>query len=153
MAPQNNYPLGMVKLMLLIVGHSPSAQDPDGVLDNCQSGKRLKEWLTAIDAERYYEIEKVNAFTLEEAQNLSNSRKAAKRLRKRIEAADAVIALGNGASTVVSLVRGDYISLPHPSGLNRQLNDETFVLQKLWDAKEELEFQYRMRRPNASKAN
>jgi uracil-DNA glycosylase len=143
----------MVKLMLLIVGHSPSKQDPDGVLDNCQSGRRLNEWLEAIGASRFYEIEKVNAFTLEEAQNLPSSRKAARRLRKRIKTADAVIALGKGASTVVSLVRGDYISLPHPSGLNRQLNDKTFVLQKLWDAKEELEFQYRMRRPDAGKVS
>lgn len=44
---------------------------------------------------------------------------------------DKVIALGKTAEKALTLLRCKYYSMPHPSGLNRQLNDEKFVAGKI----------------------
>lgn len=42
-----------------------------------------------------------------------------------------VIALGNKASERLAKENIKHFKLPHPSGLNRKLNDENYVLQQL----------------------
>jgi len=51
------------------------------------------------------------------------------RLKERIEESTHVIALGNYAASGIERVTSrSYLKLPHPSGLNRQLNDPLYLL-------------------------
>lgn len=104
------------KPVLLIIGHSPSKQDPNGVLDNCDSGRRLNGWLSVIDPTGAYEVVKVNLLTNEGyKQNLSTY----------IDNANVVVALGSEAGKELSSVGHPFsLYLPHPSGRNRKLNDK-----------------------------
>ena len=44
---------------------------------------------------------------------------------------DKVIALGNVASNSLKKLNKDHFKMPHPSGLNRQLNDKEFEKKKI----------------------
>lgn len=44
---------------------------------------------------------------------------------------DKVIALGNVASNSLKKLNIDHFKMPHPSGLNRQLNDKEFEKKKI----------------------
>ena len=44
---------------------------------------------------------------------------------------DKVIALGNVASNSLKRLNIDHFKMPHPSGLNRQLNDKDFEKKKI----------------------
>lgn len=46
-----------------------------------------------------------------------------------------VIALGNEASRALSKIKVDHYKLPHPSGLNRLLNDKDYIVTKLTECK------------------
>jgi|TARA_A100001388_G_C28769974_1_gene503210 hypothetical protein len=49
------------------------------------------------------------------------------RLNKLTNGYDKVIALGNVASEALSKIGVEHFKLPHPSGLNRKLNDKKYV--------------------------
>jgi uracil-DNA glycosylase len=49
---------------------------------------------------------------------------------------DKIVALGKTAAKALTLLRLPFYEMPHPSGLNRQLNDPEFVARKLKDLKE-----------------
>lgn len=42
-----------------------------------------------------------------------------------------IIALGKTASTALTLLGVDFFEMPHPSGLNRKLNDKTYMENRL----------------------
>lgn len=134
----------MKKLKLLFIGESPSAADPLQVLENCQSGKRLDDWIKEVGARDVYTISKLNAFHSAKIPEEADYREAAKRLQKSICSADVVVALGVRAGKVVSKVRGDYISFMHPSGRNRKLNDSNFVVTQLTNLAFQLRERYYM---------
>ncbi len=46
-----------------------------------------------------------------------------------------IIALGNNAAKFLQKNQGNYFKLPHPSGLNRQINDKEFITKKLKECK------------------
>jgi hypothetical protein len=52
------------------------------------------------------------------------------------EGHDRVVALGNFASKVLQKINVNHFTLPHPSGLNRKLNDKAFELDQLVKCKE-----------------
>jgi uracil-DNA glycosylase len=47
-----------------------------------------------------------------------------------------VVALGKTAAKALTLLRVPFFEMPHPSGLNRQLNDPEFVAEKIKRLKE-----------------
>lgn len=112
----------MKKYSLLIVGESPAKADPEGVLANSQSGRRLEKWLDYLGVDLLYRVEKVNAYDAEG--------KAAD-LTEKLQSVDAVLALGTKAEKVCKRERTDTICLPHPSGLNRRLNDQAWLESRL----------------------
>lgn len=130
------------KLTLLVVGESPSPADPEGVLADYQSGRRLEAWLKETGAYSLYEIKKVNAFLGTGRPAFNDYRVAANRLKKYLFKADVILALGGRASKVVVMVRGDYVSLPHPPGRNRQLNDKDGMKTRLSNLAHELRSRY-----------
>ena len=48
-------------------------------------------------------------------------------LRKAVYKVDKVVALGNFAAEALMKAGIDHFKLPHPSPLNRQINDEAFI--------------------------
>ena len=44
---------------------------------------------------------------------------------------DKIVTLGKSAEKALTLLRLDFYPMPHPSGLNRQLNDSEYVEEKL----------------------
>lgn len=113
-----------MKPILLIVGESASAQDPDGVLTlKSQSGRRLADWLGILDPEGHYEVTTMNA--------LKNGKIQRRELAKAVSEALAVITLGTVAADKLADVTPHYWALPHPSGLNRLLNDPLYLESRL----------------------
>lgn len=53
------------------------------------------------------------------------------RVRTMTAGYDRVIALGNFPSKVLNRLGVGHFRLPHPSGLNRQLNDPNFIVMEL----------------------
>lgn len=55
------------------------------------------------------------------------------RLLEKIQAMnpDKIVALGKTAEKALTLLRLSHYAMPHPSGLNRQLNDKNFVEEKV----------------------
>jgi hypothetical protein len=53
------------------------------------------------------------------------------RLSKSAAGYDRVVALGNFPSSALKKLNIDHFVLPHPSGLNRKLNDPKFELEQL----------------------
>ncbi len=62
------------------------------------------------------------------------------RLQAKISASQAtyIVALGKTAEKALTLLRIPHYAMPHPSGLNRQLNDQKFVEEKIKGLKEYL---------------
>jgi len=57
-------------------------------------------------------------------------------MRKCVEGHEKVIAFGNFPSNVLNKINVSHFMLPHPSGLNRKLNDKTYELEQLAKCKE-----------------
>lgn len=122
----------MRKPTLLILGQNPSPKDPNGILtDKSQSGRRLIEWLKVLNPNDRYDIV---------LQNVSDGLGGAYIPLKNVniqnimmlhDNSDVCIALGHVATRVLSKFTADFITLPHPSGLNRQLNDKKELDLKL----------------------
>jgi len=56
-------------------------------------------------------------------------------VRKSIEGHDTIIALGGFVSSVLKRMNVDHITMPHPSPLNRNLNDKDYERAMLRNAK------------------
>ncbi len=48
---------------------------------------------------------------------------------------DKVVALGNNASSLLTMLKVPHFKLPHPSGRNRQINDKAFIYNKLQECR------------------
>lgn len=107
--------------MILVVGDKPSkCTDPKIPFKGAKCEKRLKEWLKKIldDGETYLIINQNDpglAVTLALVDIFKTP----------------IIALGNKASE--ALKTKAHFKLPHPSGLNRQINNKKFIDQCLRD--------------------
>lgn len=105
--------------MVLIIGDTPSKwTDPFIAFKGAKCETRLQQWISRIldDGETYLLINRVTeGFTeyllLAEIQRVP------------------IIALGNKASE--ALKAKPHFKLPHPSGLNRQINNKKFIDEKL----------------------
>ena len=65
---------------------------------------------------------------------LKKSEYQLKRLCTECQNYDKILALGNTASDALNRLNIDHFKLPHPSGLNRKLNDKEYLTRILNDA-------------------
>lgn len=75
----------------------------------------LASWIKFVDPYALYEIKRLKAFE----HKVTNISARLKRIRADllfidVRSADAVISLGKMANVIMSEIRGDYFSLPHP---------------------------------------
>ena len=126
-------------MRVLLVGSNPStrASGSDAFTEDTKSGKILREWLEGIDAE--FIFDNISTKKTEGNRPLTRSEMAEAReeLAKRIKttAPDRIVALGKSAAECLSKIGLTFLEMPHPSGLNRKLNDKQYVADKLQELK------------------
>lgn len=106
-------------MIVVFVGDRPSARNysPGIPFVGSPSYKRLRKWCEAYGLKPYL-LNSHNAYWLG----------VASRLQKR---GMPIVALGTQASKRLANASIHHFKAPHPSGLNRQLNNAEFVDQKL----------------------
>jgi hypothetical protein len=117
--------------MIIFVGDKPSKQNLslDTPFVGTQSYKRLLEWIWEMDVD-------INLVKLCNRQDPGYKKYVA--LYKYFGEKVKVVALGKNAAKDLSadLGEGNFHELPHPSGLNRVINDKSLMKQKLKECRE-----------------
>jgi 1,6-anhydro-N-acetylmuramate kinase len=108
---------------VLVVGINPS----DWVLKpNCTTHRRLPKWLEYMGISQHTFV---NCIGVPGKYRMNDVRYEL--IKDHVDQHDKVIALGNFPSAVLSKLSVDHFTLPHPSGLNRKLNDKDYELMML----------------------
>lgn len=109
-------------MKVLFVGDKPSAKnfDPKVAFEGSKSGETLKAWakLMGLRKQDYMAINRVDEFFVECCKSFSNADKA-------------IITLGVHAHKALLKAGVPHFPLPHPSGLNRKLNDKKALAANL----------------------
>lgn len=110
-------------MKVLIVGDRPSSlnYDPKVPFKGAKCEKRLDDWLSYIGSMNCKIINQID-FEHDEIIDLLE-------MYSRMYSKVKVIALGNNASKALKTI--EHFKLPHPSGLNRKLNDKKFEKEQL----------------------
>ena len=108
--------MGMDKV--IIVGQNPSSVEKSGTF------RKLNQWTAEWKLNSGYDFMNCSE---EYGQKYTIDYDSLKVTSKY----DKVIALGNVASNSLKKLNIDHFKMPHPSGLNRQLNDKEFEKTKI----------------------
>ena len=109
-------------ITVLIVGINPS--DKEHYKNNTM--KRLSTWMERINVKDYSFINCITSLG-----KYTKSMIDYKDLEKRVKGYDKVIALGGFVSDALDKIEIEHFKIPHPSGLNRQINDSEFIEKEL----------------------
>lgn len=125
----------MTKTTVILVGSNPSSRSPNNTPfdPSVKSAKVLSAWIRGIDAEFLF----MNVSDLKTDGNkpLSSSqiKESLPSLKEKLDSYPnaRIVALGKTAEKALSALEVNFLALPHPSGMNRLLNDpETVRLTK-----------------------
>ena len=108
---------------VLVVGMNPGGYK---TITKGDTLSRLGDWLESININRYSFMNCVDTpgkVKLEDV-NYNKVVDTARDYNK-------IIALGNFVSEVLDVLMLDHFKLPHPSGLNRKINDKQYIEQEL----------------------
>lgn len=129
------------RFRILLLGSNPSirSQTDLAFYNDTKSGSTLNEWIKDIDATFYYanvshiKTENNRQLTKKEVRDsLPSLMDTLRGLRP-----DKIVALGKVAADALTLLRSkiegnlEWLEMPHPSGLNRKLNDPNYRDQKI----------------------
>ena len=103
---------------IIIVGQNPSS------VEKSSTFRKLNQWTNEWKITRKYDFMNCSE---EYGQKYTIDYDSLKVTNKY----DKVIALGNVASNSLKKLNIDHFKMPHPSGLNRQLNDKEFEKKKI----------------------
>lgn len=123
------------KPRIVFIGSNPSIQSQSdfAFFMDTQSGKTLRGWTEGLYAEFLYT--NVSSIKTENNRPLTKTEinEALPCLRESIKSNGPckLVALGKTAHTALTLLRLDHLEMPHPSGLNRKLNDPEYKAQKI----------------------
>lgn len=117
---------------VLIVGMCPSDKPTLGYTRNA-SFKRLEAWMDELGVEHFSFI---NVFDKPHVPTLSKVK--GKPLVEAAKGYTNIVALGGFVSLALNRLMIDHFQLPHPSPLNRKLNDKEYEKQILKECKEYL---------------
>lgn len=122
------------KLRVLLLGQNPACASPtpESAFENTRSGKLLCEWCKVLGDHDYVLRNTVLYQTVRNrTPRLSEVDIDDLRLRIALCQADVIVAVGALAHSALLSANIDHHRLPHPSGLNRQLNDPMYVAEQL----------------------
>lgn len=106
-------------MKVLVVGMNPGPKHKDP--DMSKSLRKLYEWMDLLNVERFSFCN-----TFDDVGISSMSKVDLKRMCTLTSGYNKIIALGGFVSTVLNKIEVDHFKLPHPSPLNRLLNDKQF---------------------------
>lgn len=119
-------------MKVIFIGSNPSAKSPDNSAFNpdTRSSKILKSWIENLHIDIIYE----NVCDFKTPNNRPLSVKEIKQslpfLIEKIQKnnPDKIVTLGNTAEKALKIIDCyDFFAAPHPSGMNRKLNDQEYV--------------------------
>lgn len=131
-------------MKILFLGQNPAEASPKLAFVGTKSGKTLDQWIFQSSIPVDQPIVFANVFDFPtisnkplKASDITSAAKSSFFLEK-IEGCDIVFSCGKQASKAVAIAMAHFglqsikaVSLPHPSGLNRKLNDKAFVNQTI----------------------
>lgn len=126
-------------LQVLVIGSNPAQRSPDSspFHTNTKSRKTLDSWFLDIPN---ISISFANVVDHPTPNNrplrVSEIKEAAPKILDKIKGYDRVVAIGKTAAKALDIVGVEHIKMPHVSGLNRQLNDQEYVRQKVLELTE-----------------
>ncbi len=122
-------------MRVILVGSNPSIKSPDNSPFHAETRSRiiLDEWFRDIPCQ----VSFINICQEKTSGNKSLTHKSIRNnlpdFQKRLESleGDKIVALGKTAEYGCSALGITFLAMPHPSGMNRQLNDKEFVARKI----------------------
>lgn len=126
--------------MIFFVGDQPSAKniDPEIPFVGTQSYKRLLDWIWQLNLSTV-DVVICNKHQIHQYSYIDQFYVQLPNFQSDIMCGDAVVALGNQASKKLTKMGVEHFLLPHPSGLNRKLNNKKYVKKILGDCKKWIE--------------
>lgn len=122
----------------LFVGSNPSIKAATLVpfCPTTKSGDTLRKWAADMGLEHYQFFNVSNLPTkgnrpLTKNEIMTNSSRLKTELQSDVLRAGKVVAVGKAAAVALTLLRIPFYEMPHPSGLNRQLNDPAYLAEKI----------------------
>jgi len=126
-------------MIVFFVGSNPSTKSQTNAAfdTSTQSGQRLQQWMDAVDLSNAMFVNVSDQTTPGNRPLQKNEiRENLHQLHNRLCIADRVIAVGKTAETALNMLSTlDFYAIPHPSGMNRKLNDADYVESMLRDMK------------------
>lgn len=119
-------------MSVLILGQNPG-NNPKAATYKNHTIVRLNEWCDELGITNYGFA---NVVTRQGAVKMKDV--DFDRLKLLVECHDKVLALGAFSSKCLTVINKSHYRLPHPSPLNRQMNDKEFVMNTLIECKEYL---------------
>lgn len=132
---------------IVFIGSNPS-QKSSSIMpfwSDARSSKTLKSWVAQLNLAKdscFFYMNVVNQPTPNNRSLRTSEIKGALPLLeqhiKNIQA-DKIVTFGKSAGLALTLLRLQHYTMPHPSGLNRQLNNKNFIAEKIKGLQEYLE--------------
>lgn len=136
----------MERVIVVFVGSNPSKSAHSRVPFDLtsRSGKTLRQWLKVLDLDGHIQGQRL--YNVANRPTPNNRPLNAKEIVAALPALHSdleyeqmmdrtiglrVVALGKTAEKALTLLRVPFYSMPHPSGMNRQLNDPKYVEEKI----------------------
>lgn len=122
-------------LKILFIGSNPShrASSTEAFTEDTVSGRILRSWIEGIEGTILFD--NIVSSVTENNRPLNENEKALAQvsLLERINEIhpDRIVALGKAASGVLTKLGLKHLEMPHPSGLNRKLNDKAYTAAKI----------------------
>lgn len=117
-------------MKILVVGMNPSNKPTLGSKQNA-SFKKLESWMDFIGVKHFSFTN-----TFDDPSEAKLSKVDFQRLCQLTQDYDKIIALGGFVSTALNRINAAHFKMPHPSPLNRQLNDKQYEKQILTNCRE-----------------
>ena len=119
-------------MKILFVGSNPSASSPDCTPfhPSCRSRKTLDGWISGVNNEIVYMNVSDNKTPGNRSLSAKEIRESIPSLREKLlqHSNHKIVAVGTTATKAMHLIGcTDFLSVPHPSGRCRKLNDADFV--------------------------
>lgn len=118
-------------LTILFIGSNPSqkASSSNAFTEDTVSGRILRSWIEGIDGTILFDNITPSITENNRPLNQNEITIARVSLLERIKGInpDRLVALGKSASSVLTKLNLKHFAAPHPSGLNRKLNDKVYT--------------------------
>lgn len=123
------------QLTILFIGSNPSAKasSSEAFTEDTVSGRILRSWIQGIEGTILFENIVSQITENNRPLNRNEMALASVSLLERINRInpDRLVALGKSAAHTLEKLKLKFLEMPHPSGLNRKLNDAEYVREKV----------------------